>query len=128
MISDRRTVVIGAAAMALLLTGNRPLMEEIDEDSLFGLIGQIKASPGKRDELVGYLIEGSGKMPGNIAYRVWKDREDADAVWIVEVWETEAAHKASLSLPQVREAIRKARPIIAGFGVNAKVTPAGGMG
>lgn len=103
-------------------------MEELDESALYGLIGQMKAVPGKREELIGYLLEGSAEMPGNLGYRVWKDRTDRDAVWIVEVWQDEAAHKASLSLPQVREAIRKARPIIAGFGVSAEVSPAGGKG
>jgi hypothetical protein len=30
------------------------------------------------------------------------------------------------ALPQVQEAIRKARPIIAGFGARAEVSPVGG--
>ncbi|WP_409264074.1 hypothetical protein [Pseudomonas aeruginosa] len=47
-------------------------------------------------------------------------------MWITEVWKDEASHKASLQLPQVQEAIRKARPIIAGFGARAEVSPVGG--
>ena len=101
-------------------------MEELDEDQLYGVIGQMTSLPGKRDELIGYLLEGSKDMPGNLAYKVWKDRGDAQAIWIVEVWRDAASHQASLALPQVQGAIRKARPIIAGFGARAEVEPAGG--
>lgn len=130
MFVSRRTMIGGAAA-AMLLAGRAGkveahTMEEIDESQVYGLIGQMKAAPGHRDELIGYLIEGSAQMPGNLGYRVWKDRGDADAIWITEVWKDEASHKASLHLPQVQEAIRKARPIIAGFGARAEVSPVGG--
>ena len=40
-------------------------------------------------------------MPGCRSYVIADDLSDADAIWITEVWETEAAHKASLTLPQV---------------------------
>lgn len=132
MFVSRRTMIGGAAA-AMLLSGRAGkveahTMEEIDESQVYGLIGQMKAAPGRRDELIGYLIEGSAAMPGNLGYGVWKDLADADAIWITEVWKDEAAHKASLHLPQVQEAIRKARPIIAGFGARAEVSPVAGTG
>ncbi len=126
MIFSRRDM-IGTAAATLLLQGCRTPMEELSyDDALFGMIGQLKAIPGKRDELARLLIEGSGSMPGNLAYIVAKDAKDADGVWVTEIWKDAASHKASLSLPQVRAAIAKARPIIAGFGVSAEVIPVGG--
>lgn len=101
-------------------------MEEIEPENVCAIIGQLMSSPSKREELIGYLAQGSQAMPGNLAYQIWRDKEDENSVWITEVWRDEAAHKASLALPQVQEAIRKARPIIAGFGVRAELEPAGG--
>ena len=31
---------------------------------MFGLIGRMRAQPGRRDELVSILLEGTGGMPG----------------------------------------------------------------
>lgn len=119
-----RRTMIGSAAAALLLAGKANAMDELDPQAeLYGMIGQIRAVPGKRAELVRYLTAGAQEMPGNLAYLVATDRADADAVWITEVWTSAEAHRASLDLPQVQEAIRQARPIIAGFGTRAEVTP-----
>jgi quinol monooxygenase YgiN len=92
------------------------------------LIGQIMAAPGKRAELIGYLIEGTREMPGNLAYVVAEDLENADAVWITEVWRTRTDHENSLSLLGVQAAIEKARPIMAGFGTRAETRPVGFAG
>ncbi len=67
-------------------------------------------------------------MPGNLSYIVAIDPAGADAIWITEVWVDEASHKNSLSLPGVRAAIAKARPIIAGFGPSTVTMPIGGYG
>ncbi|MFN3456110.1 MAG: putative quinol monooxygenase [Novosphingobium sp.] len=121
-----RRVFLGGAAAALLLPAKVMALEEIDTESVYAIIGQMLAAPGKREELIGYLAEGSAAMPGNLAYQIWRDKADENSVWITEVWRDEASHKASLALPQVQEAIRKARPIIAGFGTRAELEPAGG--
>lgn len=120
MILNRRTL-IGSAAATLLLTRKGFAMEEIDPTQVYAIIGQMLSTPGKRDELIGYLSAGSTEMPGNLAYDIWRDKADENAIWITEVWKDEASHKASLALPQVQDAIRKARPIIAGFGARAEV-------
>lgn len=125
MMIERR-MFLGSAAAALLLPTRVMAMEEIDTESVYAIIGQMLATPGKREELIGYLAEGSATMPGNLAYQIWRDKADENSIWITEVWKDEASHKASLALPQVQEAIRKARPIIAGFGARAEVEPAGG--
>lgn len=117
-----RRMALGSAAAAMVLAGKGMAMEEIS-DELYGVIGQIRAVPGKRDELLAHLLAGSHQMPGNLAYLVAKDMADADAIWITEVWTSAAAHQASLQLPQVQDAIRHARPIIAGFGTRAEVVP-----
>lgn len=125
MMLERR-MFLGSAAAALLLPTKVMALEEIDAENVYAIIGQMLAAPGKREELIGYLAEGSATMPGNLAYQIWRDKGDESSIWITEVWKDEASHKASLTLPQVQEAIRRARPIIAGFGARAEVEPAGG--
>lgn len=95
---------------------------------MFGLIGKMRAVPGKRDELIAILLESTGSMPGCLSYIVASDPADADAIWITEVWTDEASHKASLSLPEVQAAIARARPIIAGFDSQTRTAPVGGVG
>jgi len=95
---------------------------------MFGLNGQMIAVPGKRDELVRYLLEASTAMPGCLSYIVALDTTNPDAIWVTEVWDSGESHKASLALPQVRTAITKARPIIAGFGSQTETIPVGGTG
>ena len=95
---------------------------------MFGLIGKMRAQPGQRDALVSLLLEGTGGMPGCLSYVVARDPDDADAIWITEVWADEASHKGSLSLPAVQAAIAKARPLIAGFDSHQRTQPVGGVG
>jgi quinol monooxygenase YgiN len=90
---------------------------------MYGLIGKMRAVGGKRDDLVKLLTGSTGSMPGCLSYVVALDLEDDDALWITEVWEDEASHKASLDLPAVREAIARARPIIAGFDQHIATRP-----
>jgi quinol monooxygenase YgiN len=95
---------------------------------MYGLIGKITAAPGKRDELQAILLENEGGMPGCFSYIVARDPEDADSLWITEVWDSQESHVGSLKLPSVQQAIAKARPIIAGFSDRHVTTPVGGIG
>lgn len=95
---------------------------------MYGLIGRIKATAGKRAELAAILLEGTGEMPGCLSYMVAEDMADPDALWVTEVWDSKEAHAASLQLPAVQAAIAKARPIIAGFDSRAETVPLGGVG
>ncbi|MDX1421102.1 MAG: putative quinol monooxygenase [Rubricoccaceae bacterium] len=95
---------------------------------MYGLIGQLHAVAGTRDALIEILLGGVSGMPGCLSYVVARDAADEDALWVTEVWESEAHHQASLSLPSVREAIAKGRPLIAGFGARFETVPVGGHG
>lgn len=95
---------------------------------MFGLIGKMLVVPGKRDELIAILLEGTHAMPGCLSYIVAKDASDPNAIWITEVWDREENHRASLSLPGVRDAISRGRPLIAGFGERFTTEPVGGAG
>ena len=94
---------------------------------MFGLIGKMRAAPGKRAELIAILGESTEAMPGCLSYIVAEDTSEATAIWISEVWTNEASHKASLQLPTVQAAIAKARPIIAGFDMSVKTNPVSGV-
>jgi quinol monooxygenase YgiN len=93
---------------------------------MYGLIGKMIAVKGKRDELVAILLEGMQDMPGCLSYIVAHDPEDSDAIWVTEVWENQASHQASLSLPSVQDAIARGRPMISGFGERYETNPVGG--
>ncbi len=95
---------------------------------MYGLIGRFSATTGKRDALIAILTEGIERMPGCLSYIVAKDPKDEDAIWITEVWDSAASHKASLALPRVQGAIAKARPIIAAFQDHIETEPVGGIG
>ena len=122
----RRTALAGGLAIAALASVSTVQAQETQP--MYGLIGQMKAAPGQRDDLVAILSEGTGGMPGCLSYIVAKDAADADALWITEVWTDKEAHAASLKLPAVQAAIAKARPIIAGFGQRFETVPVGGVG
>lgn len=95
---------------------------------MYGMIGKMKAKPGQRAALAAILGEGTGTMPGCLAYIVAEALADADTLWITEMWDSKASHDASLALPQVKEAIRRGRPLIAGFELGAELRPVSGVG
>ncbi len=95
---------------------------------MYGLIGKMRAQPGQRDALIAILVDGVSAMPGCLSYIVAQDPADADAIWITEVWDTKASHAASLQLPSVKDAISRARPLIAGFDQHIETAPVGGHG
>jgi len=90
---------------------------------MYGLIGRMIARPGKRDDLVAIMQAITTRMPGCLSYVVATDPTHDDAIWITEVWVDEASHKASLALPQVQEAIEKARPLITGLDSRTVTAP-----
>ena len=95
---------------------------------MFGLIGKMLAVAGKRDEVIAILLDSTTKMPGCLSYVVATDAKEPDAIWITEVWDSKDSHAASLTLPQVKAAIAKAKPMIAGFGDYHMTEPVGGVG
>jgi quinol monooxygenase YgiN len=120
----RRTVLTGAAAAGLL---GSAAARTAEPRALFGLIGKFSAKPGQRAALIAAILE-SGAMPGCLSYVVAEDASAPDDIWVTEVWETKAAHDASLQLPAVRAAIAKARPLISGYSPGAETRPIGGVG
>jgi quinol monooxygenase YgiN len=122
----RREFVGGSLALTVLAAGCA--LGQTEEKAMYGLIGRFTAVDGKRDELIGYLLEGLKNMPGCLSYIVSSDPAEPNAIWITEAWLDAAAHEASLSLPSVQAAIQKARPIIARMESVAETQPVGGHG
>jgi quinol monooxygenase YgiN len=109
-------------------TGSPVSISSTEGKTMYGLIGQMTAVPGQRDALIAILLEGVAGMPGCLSYVVAKDPADENAIWITEVWDSPDSHQASLSLPSVKQAIARGRPLIAGFGKSVVTEPLGGHG
>jgi quinol monooxygenase YgiN len=97
----------------------------------FGLHGKFIAQPGRRDQLVELLLQAAKLMAaadGCRLYVVSTAPNDDKAVWVTEIWDTKAAHAASLSLDGVPELIEQGRPMIAGISDRSEFAPVGGKG
>jgi quinol monooxygenase YgiN len=124
---ERRPLLAG---LALAMLGGPAFAKgmRVEEIELYGMIGKMKAVPGKRDELIAILAGGTEKMPGCALYLIGEDLADADGIWITEVWDTKGHHDDSLKLPAVQEAISRGRPLIAGFESRVEMKPVAGVG
>lgn len=124
---ERRPLLAG---LALAMLGGPAFGKEMrveEEAERYGMIGKMKAQPGRRAELVALLSGGTGDMPGCLAYLIAEDVKDADGIWITEVWKSKRYHDESLKLPAVAAAIAKGRPLIAGFEIGAETRPVAGI-
>ncbi len=82
---------------------------------MFGLVGKLVAQPGKRDDVLAILrasVQEGDPMPGCRLYLTGRPSDEPDVIVVTEVWDDEAAHAASLQLPAVRDAIRRAMPLL----------------
>jgi quinol monooxygenase YgiN len=78
--------------------------------------------------MIGILKESATDMPGCFSYIVAKDSSDENAIWVSEVWESIASHDASLSLPSVKNAMFRGKPIVSSFDKIAVTNPVWGVG
>ena len=95
---------------------------------MYGLIGKMTAVSGQRDTLADAMLAGTAAMPGCLSYVIAHDPSDPDSLWITEVWDSQESHSASIALPEVKAAIARGRPLIAGFSNRVETTPIGGYG
>jgi quinol monooxygenase YgiN len=99
--------------------------------SRYGLCGIMKAQPGQRDALLDVLLDAAdlvANLPGCEVWIVNTMPDDPDAIWVTEVWRSEADHAASLAGDDVSAIIARASPLIAGFGERFTLEPVGGKG
>lgn len=78
--------------------------------------GSLGTADGRREELVEILTRRSDALAevGCLVYEVGVTDDEPNTVFVVELWESEAAHRASLELESVRAAITEARPLLGG--------------
>jgi quinol monooxygenase YgiN len=70
---------------------------------MYGLIVKLTSAPGRRAELIDVLGgDDSHTVAGCLSFIVAEDPANQDVLWITEVWDSEASHKASLDLPPSR--------------------------
>jgi quinol monooxygenase YgiN len=129
MTVPRRGFLIAAgAALALPRAPGIAATPRVTGATMYGLIGKITAVEGQRDSLAAILLAGTDAMPGCLSYVVATDPADPNGLWVTEVWDSQESHRASLTLPAVKEAISKGRPLIAGFTNRTETVPLGGSG
>lgn len=98
---------------------------------MYGLFGKITAQAGQRDALIDILLNAATalqELDGCYLYIINIDPTDPDAIWVNEVWRSQADHQASLSHEAIKTLITNGRPLIAGMSDRHEVTPLGGKG
>jgi quinol monooxygenase YgiN len=96
----------------------------------YGRFGSMTTHPGKRDAVVRILLRDVERLreAGCEQYVVNVSGERPDIVWVTEVWSSGAAHRASLQLPSVRQAISEAMPMLTGEFESVEYEVVGGLG
>jgi quinol monooxygenase YgiN len=81
---------------------------------MYGLIVRLTSVSGRRAELIDVLGgDDSHTVAGCLSFIVAEDPFNEDVLWITEVWESEASHKASLELPPSRVGLPAIETLVA---------------
>lgn len=99
--------------------------------SRFGTYTRFTARPGERDRLVDNLLNAARLMEGATGcemYIVNTLHDDADTVWVTELWTREESHASSLSIEGAAELIGQTMPLLAGPPEQIRLVPVGGKG
>lgn len=96
----------------------------------YGHIGSIRTQPGRAAEFAALLASGADRLKdvGCQLYVVALSAADPDVVWVSEVWDSQEHHAASLQLPEVKDAIARAMPMLTGEFTRQELTVVGGLG
>lgn len=79
------------------------------------LHGKLIAKTGYRDELVKILLDASkllSKANGCILYVIGRNENEANPIYVTEIWDSKEYHDSSLKVQGIRELIMKAIPIL----------------
>ncbi|QHE51589.1 putative quinol monooxygenase [Pontibacillus sp. HMF3514] len=84
----------------------------------FSLFSKFTVQEGERDTMIDILLEAAESMK-NLdeceIYLVNISESEPNSVYVYEVWSSENAHQASLSLEATQTLIGRAKPIITGM-------------
>jgi quinol monooxygenase YgiN len=92
---------------------------------------QLKAREGQRDALVEHMLGAAqllSDVPGCELYVINTSVTDADAVWVTEVWSTQAELDVSLTIESVKASVEQVVPLLAGPPERIDILPVGGKG
>jgi quinol monooxygenase YgiN len=97
---------------------------------VYGYIASMRTRPDKRDEVIDLLLKGLDGLSaaGCLSYVVSTCADDADRIWVTEVWESAEHHHASLQQPATRAAIATAMPLLTGEFTRQESQVVGGLG
>jgi quinol monooxygenase YgiN len=88
----------------------------------WGNMGTLKVRPEARDTVIAVLTRPKPELreAGCLVYEVGANEANPDLVYVLEVWTSAEAHRASLGLDSVREALHEALPLLDGDMVSLK--------
>jgi quinol monooxygenase YgiN len=95
------------------------------------VVARISAAPGRRDELAGELqvvLDTVESEPGTLYYVLHADDQDADVLWVYELYVDRASLQAHLGGPWFAELVGKLGPLLAGPPTLHFMTVVGGKG
>jgi quinol monooxygenase YgiN len=96
----------------------------------YGYIGSMRTREGYRDVVIEILLGGADGLreAGCQLYAVGTDLADADMIWVSEIWDSREQHDASLQLPETKDAISRAMPLLTGEFTRQELNVVGGLG
>ena len=92
---------------------------------------QLKAREGQREALVEHMLgvaQRLAEVPGCELYVINTSADDTHAVWVTEVWSTQAELDASLTLEGVKASVEQVMMLLAGPPERIDVLPVGSKG
>lgn len=96
----------------------------------YGSHNRFTAQAGQADALAEVLLAAAEGLAANDAcllYLVSRSPDDPNTISVTEVWTSKAAHDESLQDDEVKAAVQRALPLIAGV-VPTELRPLGGKG
>jgi quinol monooxygenase YgiN len=113
------------------LPGWLPIIRQAEEEQVaYGYVGTMRTKAGHRDDVLKILLSGVDglRAAGCELYVVSVPDTDPDIIWVTEVWQSKEHHDASLQLPETKEAIGRAMPMLTGEFTSQELTVVGGLG
>jgi quinol monooxygenase YgiN len=97
----------------------------------YALLNKLTTLPGKRDQVLEILLE-SGRLfdnnPACYLYLVSESTDDANVVWVIDLWSSQEEHAVALKAPELRPFVEKAMPLLEGMPEQIELRAIGGKG
>jgi quinol monooxygenase YgiN len=95
------------------------------------VINRLAAKPGRRDDVVGILLESGRAFDGNddcLLYLVTEAADDPDVIYVVDLWTDEASHAEALQAAAIQDRVGEAMEMLEGKPEQIEVRVRGGKG